>query len=397
MPTTLKIKNFQSHHDTELDIKENAINVIVGESDSGKSAIFRSIGLLVNNRPSGDKYRTHGTRLTEVEWKGVKRVKSNSLNQYEIQGENEPYKALRTEVPRQVSERLRLSEINLRPQHSAYFLIDPETTTPGQRARAMNELADLGLIDYTASTLKGQERLNSQQIAAKTTELESKQKQVDALGWAVEADKELFTIESYQRSYEILEVELTKLDKLVTQLLDLETKLYSFPDLDTEQFDHYIDWLKQNDYSELESKLDKLAEYEEDLRLCPDPSQDIDKISSIQIVDYSGLETALTKLAEIESKSWPDESWITELQEIEVMFTTMQALYDKVDAMESLIGELDDVMARFNKKEIEEVAAINEMNLLLAEAGVCPLCGCEFKGDKCEEAGDGVNSKDKTE
>lgn len=68
------------------------------------------------------------------------------------------------------------------------------------------------------------------------------------------------------------------------------------------------------------------------------------------------------------------------------MFTTMQALYDKVDAMESLIGELDDVMARFNKKEIEEAAAIDEMNRLLAEAGVCPLCGCEFeKGGRGNE------------
>ena len=371
--TTLKIKNFQSHHDTELDIKENSINVIVGESDSGKSGIFRSIELLTCNRPSGDKYRTHNTRKTEVEWKGVKRVKSASVSQYEIDGEI--YKALRTDVPRQVTEKLRLKEINFRPQHSAYFML---TETPGQRARAMNELADLGLIDYTSSVLKGQERLNSQQIAAKTIELESKQKQVDALKWAVEADKDLEIIEGNQDYLNILEVELTKLDKLVTKLIELETKLASFPDLETKQFDHYIDWLKQNDYSELESKLDKLAEYEEDLRLCPDPSQDIDKISSIQIVDYSGLETALTKLAEIESRSWPDESWITELKEIEEMFTTMQALYDKVDTMESLIGELDDVMARFNKKEIEEAAAIEEMNRLLAEAGVCPLCGCEF-------------------
>ena len=382
--TTLKIKNFQSHHDTELDIKQNAINVIVGESDSGKSAIFRAFELLICNRPSGDKYRTHNTKKTEVEYGGVKRVKSASISQYEIDGEI--YKALRTDVPRQVTEKLRLSSINFRPQHSAYYML---TETPGQRARAMNELADLGLIDYTASALKGQERLNSQQITAKTADLESKQKQVDALSWATAADKDLELIERHQYAMEVLIAEIVPLSNLVTQLLDLETKLASFPDLDTEQFDHYIDWLKKNDCSELEKKLDKLAEYEEDLRLCPDPSQDIDKISSIQIVDYSGLETALTKLAEIESRSWPDESWITELKEIEEMFTTMQALYDKVDTMESLIGELDDVMARFNNKEVEEAAAIEEMNRLLAEAGVCPLCGCEIKAEETIEEAKG--------
>lgn len=372
----LKISNFQSHHQTELDIQDKAINVIVGESDSGKSAVFRAINLLVNNRPNGDKYRTHNTKQTEIEWKGVKRVKSNSLNQYEVEGGT--YRALRTEVPRQVTEILKLSEINLRPQHSAYFLIDPSTTTPGQRARAMNELADLGLIDYTASALKGLDRYNSQQVTAKTTDLENKQKQVDALAWAADADVELANIESLQAHLTQLEVEYIKLEKIVTQLNELEVKLAAYPDLDTEQFDHYIDWLKQNDYSDLEQKLDKLAEYEEDLRLCPDPSQDIDRINGIEIVDYSGLETALTKLAEIEAMTWPDESWITEIKEIEVMFTTMQALYDRVEDMENLIGELDSVMEKFTTKEIEEAAAIEEMNRLLAEAGVCPLCGCEF-------------------
>ena len=377
--TTLKIKNFQSHHDSELDIKQNAINVIVGESDSGKSAVFRALELLVCNRPSGDKYRTHNTKKTEVEYGGVKRTKSASVSQYEVDGE--VYKALRTDVPRQVTEKLRLSELNFRPQHSAYFML---TETPGQRARAMNELADLGLIDYTASALKGLERYNSQQVTTKTAELESKQKQVDALVWAAEADCELAVIESINTHLYTLEILLKRLQEKVDNLNALETKLTSYPDLSTDQIDHYIDWLKQNDYSGLEQKLDDLAEYEEDLRLCPDPSQDIEKINSIEIPDYSGLEAALTTLAEIESKTWPNESWTTEIQEIEGMFTTMQALYDKAEDIEKLLDDLDLVMDRFNAKEIEEAAAIDEMNRLLEEAGVCPLCGCEFNAKSAE-------------
>lgn len=382
---TLKIKNFQSHHDTELDVRENAINVIVGESDSGKSAVFRAVSWLVTNRPSGDNFRTHNTSMTEVEWLGVKRLRSSTINQYKIDDETDPYKALRTEVPRQVTEKLKLSDINLRPQHSAYFLIDPSVTTPGQRARAMNELADLGLIDYTASALKDLNRFNTQQVTAKTTELESKQKQVDALTWCLGADADLLVIEAYQKDLAQLEVECSELDKTISQLKDLETQLTSYPDLNTDQFDYYIDWLKQNDYRDLEQKLDKLAEYEQDLRLCPDPSQDIDRINNIKIEDYSVLETALTKLAEIESKSWPDESWITELEEIEKMFTTMKALYDKVDDIEKLIHGLDEVMDKFEDKTMEEAEAIDEMNRLLAEAGVCPLCGSEFKEEEVSE------------
>lgn len=379
--TTLKIKNFQSHHDTELDISPNAINVIVGESDSGKSSIIRSIELLVCNRPGGDKYRTHGSRKTEVEFKNVKRVKSASLSQYEIDGE--VYKALRTDVPRQALEALRLSSINIRSQHEPYFQL---TETPGQRARAMNDLADLGLIDYTSSALKALDRHNSTQTTAKTSDLEKKEAEAKTLSWAVDADKELEFIEGRQDYLSILEVDLARLEQIINKLADLESKLASYPDLDTTEFDHYIDRLKQNDYSQLEQKLNKLAEYEEDLRLCPDPTEDIEKLSSIKITDYSGLENALIKLAEYESMTWPDESWVDEIQEIEIMFTTMQALYDRVEDMENLIGSLDDVMARFSAKEIEEAVAIEEMNKLLSEAGVCPLCGCEFNKEEVEDA-----------
>jgi len=52
----LQIQNFQSHKDSLLEF-DPGVNVIVGSSDSGKTAVIRALRWLVWNRPSGDAFR----------------------------------------------------------------------------------------------------------------------------------------------------------------------------------------------------------------------------------------------------------------------------------------------------------------------------------------------------
>lgn len=53
------IENFQSHKYTELDFDEH-LNVIVGPSDQGKSAIIRGIKWALFNEPSGNFFIREG-------------------------------------------------------------------------------------------------------------------------------------------------------------------------------------------------------------------------------------------------------------------------------------------------------------------------------------------------
>ena len=48
----IKIENIQSHKNTELNLS-NGINVIVGSSNNGKSAILRALYWAIYNRPLG--------------------------------------------------------------------------------------------------------------------------------------------------------------------------------------------------------------------------------------------------------------------------------------------------------------------------------------------------------
>jgi len=61
----IRIENFQSHKDTELSFSDG-LNVIVGPSDQGKSAIIRAIKWVLYNEPRGTDFIRQGTNSARV-------------------------------------------------------------------------------------------------------------------------------------------------------------------------------------------------------------------------------------------------------------------------------------------------------------------------------------------
>jgi DNA repair ATPase RecN len=72
----IKIQNFQSHKNTELNLHPN-VNIIVGQSSSGKTAIFRAIEWLNTNRPLGTRFISHGERKSEVTIDDITGIKTD--------------------------------------------------------------------------------------------------------------------------------------------------------------------------------------------------------------------------------------------------------------------------------------------------------------------------------
>lgn len=64
--TKIKLHNFQSHVDTEIDLTKN-FNVIIGESNQGKTSLLRAIRWVAENKPSRSSVARHGTNDTYVE------------------------------------------------------------------------------------------------------------------------------------------------------------------------------------------------------------------------------------------------------------------------------------------------------------------------------------------
>jgi exonuclease SbcC len=149
---SIHLRNFESHRDTFI-VLSIGLNVFVGMSDAGKSAVFRALNWVTNNRPTGDW-------MVPLFWKGpteveialddgvvVTRRKEGAKNEYVIEAEERVLlTGFGVEVPDRVKKALRLDDINFQDQISLPFLMfDPSS----ERARVLNRVAGLSEIDRT--------------------------------------------------------------------------------------------------------------------------------------------------------------------------------------------------------------------------------------------------------
>jgi len=195
MITKLSLINFQSHRNTVLEFSPG-VNAIVGQSDSGKSAILRALYWIKNNRPSGDAFVSHWARNgrgvqveetsagIEIGDTAIARIRGKALNAYRINGKD--LEAVRTDVPAEVSEALRLSDVNIQRQLDSPFLLGE---SPADVARFFNELVHLDEIDAALTIVESKKRetaADGRRLTAECQELETK---IADLSWVPAAEK----------------------------------------------------------------------------------------------------------------------------------------------------------------------------------------------------------------
>ena len=118
MLNKIKIENFQSHKKTELDLVPG-VNVVVGKSNSGKTAILRALKWLVFNRPLGFRFHSEFTDdptfvsiEDEINEIGMEKDKNGAI--YYV-GE-QSFEKMGTDIPDLAKEALNLTELNFSDQ-----------------------------------------------------------------------------------------------------------------------------------------------------------------------------------------------------------------------------------------------------------------------------------------
>lgn len=118
----LVIENFQSHEYTEIDFSQG-LNVFVGPSDSGKSAILRALRWVLFNQPRGTDFIRAGASqcrvsLTFTDGTEVARIrnKNGSINRYILRladGTEQVFEGFGNQVPHEITQIHQIASLKL--------------------------------------------------------------------------------------------------------------------------------------------------------------------------------------------------------------------------------------------------------------------------------------------
>lgn len=213
----IKINNFQKHRKLILDF-DIGITSIVGPSDTGKSAIIRAIRWWAQNTPRGKAFITDGKKKVEVagdvDGRRVARRKASGENSYVINGK--PLDVVKTTVPDEVAQILRLNHVNFQGQHDGPFWL---CLNPGEVSRQLNDIVDLTVMDRTLSNLDSEKRQTTSTINVLKKDIKTNKAQRQKLARWGEVDKDLKTLENSRINHQEQALSASLLKKTVQGVL----------------------------------------------------------------------------------------------------------------------------------------------------------------------------------
>jgi len=217
MLEALTLKNFEGYKKAVLLFHEG-VNVIVGESDHGKSSIMRALRWTVLNKPGGEEFISTWSEdgvsvKVRIDGKSVTRVKGKE-NAYYI--DKKKYLSFGVGIPEDVSRLFNMEEVNIQNQLDTHFLL---TDSPGEVARYFNKIVDLDIIDRSMSKIQQHLKSEKQGLLNKKSELASLEEELKSYDWLISAEDHLRKLEILSRS---INATSTKVEQITSLLQNIE-------------------------------------------------------------------------------------------------------------------------------------------------------------------------------
>ena len=223
MITSLKLENFQSHKNTELHFHPG-VNVIVGSTDSGKTAVIRALKEIIWNRPGGTECISHWAKAMNiqitVETATIRKEKSSSRNAYVVNGKE--YVAFGRDVPEDVKKILGMDEINIQMQMDSPFLLSQSS---GEIALHFNRIAKIDNIHNTISNIKQKSKKLEQSQQFKLQEIDNLKTKINKLTFLEKLEIQVEVLEQMEGKKEDLENRIKKLKDIVKTYIKIEGEL----------------------------------------------------------------------------------------------------------------------------------------------------------------------------
>ena len=396
------LKNFESHESSEIDFTEG-LNLIIGQSNQGKSSIVRAIAMVVANRFTIESVRT-GTEFCTVRIdtdKGfVQAERGESRNHWIVgtpDGQQKEYRNIGTTVPPEVPEILGMAERvrgdikelpNIMFQLEKHYIlseIDGKKTTSNMIARMMDDAIGIGGLEELIKDI-------ASDFATKKKELGTKNIQISEVRGKI-LDISIF--ESYQKSVEESRNLLREAESL-NELLESAKSLSERLQKNRERFSQIKDYLVVSDGLEplsdgLRKNLEHFKRISRAAQICRETQKLNSRLESskpltslVKNVDsaigkYKILVKARNTQARIQeitrrlSSSLPEldsqmEEYAKSLQNVT---NAQKMLFDA----RTLYKKIRKISNDFISKESSLKDAESRLESLKKTLGNCPLCG----------------------
>jgi DNA repair exonuclease SbcCD ATPase subunit len=190
----LVLKNFQKHRSLTIKFDPH-VTTIVGPNDAGKSSIIRALRWALLNRPASKtglikRGAKQCSVILRVGKKEIERQSSSKGNLYRLGSKR--FRAFRSDVPVDISNLLKVDEINFQRQHEPAFWF---ALSPGNAAKELNKLVDLETIDAVQSAVNSILRDKKAELEAAQKRLKEAQSTVKSLSFVKRLDVKLGKLE----------------------------------------------------------------------------------------------------------------------------------------------------------------------------------------------------------
>ena len=226
----LRLKNFQCWK-KQTCVFSSGLNVIIGESGTGKSAAFlKAPKLLATNQPSGDEFISNWVKrgqnmvveaLLEDDI-AVFREKGKSTNLYGIgyedgSKEDEEFTAFgKGKVPEEITKMLRLDPINIQGQLDGPFMLN---MSPGDVARELNRACKLDGIDRGTTNSKKRVSRLEQKVKSISGQIDGLKDRIEELSWIEQVESKIVKLEEKEEERRVLTIQHNNLKNIIVTLL----------------------------------------------------------------------------------------------------------------------------------------------------------------------------------
>ena len=349
----LRVKAFGLHIDKTVKFTPG-LNVIVGESEEGKTTLIRALYLLIENSPRGGEklYQSWLTdnspsiQLKDDKGNTVKRKK----NKYYLNNGN-PLKAFGTSVPEPIRELFNFKEINWQKQHDAHYLL---FNTGGSSAKLLNSATGMSDQEVIVDDVKKQLSHSKSEIKRHKKNNEEHLKTTNRL-------KDIVRYKLKALAIVHLEEEMIELKNKTDRLENLLTQLESIKEIK-------MKYRAAKGYNkEINSIIQDLEESKKFGKSIKELKSILDEVEKTKIIDPKTIVSLLKTLHTVHSKNL----------EFETLTSKTKALKKFIEQIE----EAKESQQRLQKNIEEHQKQIDEVFVNL---GYCPLCRRRVKdGDTC--------------